>query len=153
MDSNEQISGNTDVPVSAGTTSPAPRRSKSPSKRDTVTTARDRLKSAISAAEEQLDKIREWVAEHDASNANPPSTQATTLTNQLSTRLDKVSEAHSSLTRIRQKAATTTLASAVSVIDPNIDLGEIDDLIKSGASSDQVAKALADKLTGSSAHG
>jgi hypothetical protein len=41
----------------------------------------------------------------------------------------------------------------VSVIDPNIDLGEIDDLIKSGASSDQVAKALADKLTGSSAHG
>lgn len=152
MDSNEQISGTTDVSGSGGTTSPAPRRSKSPSKRDTVSTARDRLNSAIKAAEEQLERIREWVSDHDASNATPPSTQATTLTNQLSTRLDKVSDAHSSLTRIRQKAATTTLASAVSVIDPNIDLGEIEDLIKSGASKDRVAEALAAKLTGST-HG
>lgn len=147
MDNNEQISIDQKSPTTGETTPHAQRRSRSAAKRDSVSTARDRLNTAIRAAEDQLEKIREWVTQHDPANAISPATQAATLTNQLGTRLDKIADAHSSLTKIRQKAATTTLASAVSVIDPNIDLGQIEQLIKSGATGDEIAKALAAKLT------
>lgn len=112
-----------------------------------VATAREKLQKAMAGAEETLNEVRDWIRAHDANATATPDKSAAVLGNQLRAKLDKVSTTQADHDDARKKAASTTLASAISVINPNIDLEEIEMMIKSGTSAQELARALGAKLS------
>lgn len=107
-----------------------------------VAGSKRKLESAITNAEEHLQELRNWIAAHAKGSDELPSKTPATLSTQLKGKLEKVATFHGEFKTAQTKAASTTVASVISTIGPNVDLQEIDDMMKAGRSPREIVAQL-----------
>lgn len=97
----------------------------------TVASSKRKLESAIEAAEAHLKEVKDWIAAHQGSAVNSVK-KPHAISSQMQSKLEKVATAQSELSRAQTKATTTTVASMISAIGPNVDLQSVDEMLKGG---------------------
>jgi hypothetical protein len=113
--------------------------------KSTIASSKRKLEAAIEAAEDHLKEIKDWIALHNRSGEQPGKTPQA-LSSQMQSKLEKVSIAHDDLSKAQTKAASTTVASVISAIGPNLDLQSIDEMLKAGKEPHEIVEHLSNLL-------
>lgn len=118
-----------------------------PAKRvkSTVASSKRKLDAAIKAAEDHLQEIKGWISQHSGSGEQPGKTPHT-LSSQMQSKLEKVASAHGDLSKAQTKATSSTVASVISTIGPNVDLRSVDEMLKEGKDPHEVVDLLSKLL-------